>query len=68
MTTRQTSFMAGVGHWIMGSIDWHLIGALLLGSLPGILLGSYIAGRVPDTVLRAVLAAVLVIVAGKLVM
>ncbi len=62
------TFVAGVGHWVMGSIDWHLMSALLLGSLPGILLGSYIAGRVPDTVLRAVLAAVLVIVAGKLVM
>lgn len=62
------TFVAGVGHWIMGSIDWHLMGSLLIGSLPGILLGSYVAGRVPDSVLRAVLAAVLVIVAGKLVM
>ncbi len=62
------TFVAGIGHWIIGTIDWHLMGSLLVGSLPGILLGSYIAGRVPDTVLRAVLAAVLLIVAGQLVL
>ncbi|HUN44964.1 MAG TPA: sulfite exporter TauE/SafE family protein [Stellaceae bacterium] len=62
------TFVAGVGHWIMGSIDTHLLGSLLLGSVPGILLGSYVAGRVPDPVLRALLAAALIIVAGKLVM
>ena len=62
------TFFAGIGHWIMGSIDWHLMSSLLVGSLPGILLGSYVAGRVPDALLRTVLATVLVIVAGRLVL
>ena len=62
------TLVAGIGHWMMGSIDAHLLGSLLLGSLPGILLGSYVAGRVPEFVLRALLAATLLIVAGKLVM
>jgi uncharacterized protein len=62
------TLVAGIGHWIMGSIDWHLMGSLLVGSVPGIVLGSYTAGRVPDPVLRALLAAALIIVAGKLVM
>ena len=43
-----------------------MMGVLLLGSLPGIILGSYSATRVPETVLRAALACVLVVVAGKI--
>jgi uncharacterized protein len=57
---------AGVGHWIMGSIDMHILGSLLVGSIPGIVVGSYAAVRVPDTALRFTLAAVLAIVGGRL--
>jgi len=39
---------------------------LLLGSLPGIVIGSYCAVRVPQTVLRVALAAILLVVAGKI--
>jgi hypothetical protein len=61
------TLLAGIGHWIMGSVDWHLIGSLLVGSLPGIFVGSYMSSRVPDAVLRLTLAATLIIVGGKLV-
>ncbi len=61
------TLMAGLGHWLMGSVDWHLIGSLLAGSLPGIFLGSYVSLRVPDTLLRLTLATTLIIVGGKLV-
>jgi hypothetical protein len=61
------TLLAGIGHWIMGSVDWHLIGSLLVGSLPGIFIGSYMSSRVPDAVLRLTLAATLIIVGGKLV-
>jgi uncharacterized protein len=37
-----------------------------MGSLPGIVIGSYSALRVPETVLRVTLAAVLILVAGKI--
>jgi hypothetical protein len=57
---------AGIGHWMLGSIDWHLLGALLAGSLPGIVIGSHVSVRVPDAVLRFTLAATLLLVAGKL--
>jgi uncharacterized membrane protein YfcA len=57
---------AGIGHWIMGSIHWMLLGTLLLGSLPGIVLGSHIAARVPDAVLRFALALTLLLVGGRL--
>lgn len=61
------TFIAGIGHWFLGSIDWHLVGSLLFGSLPGIVLGSYVSTRVPDAVLRLTLAATLIIVGSKLV-
>ena len=59
---------AGIGHWIMGSIDPHILGSLLVGSIPGIVVGSYAAVRVPDAALRFTLAAVLAIVGGRLVL
>jgi uncharacterized protein len=60
------TFVAGIGHWVLGSIDWHLLGSLLAGSLPGIAIGSYVSVRVPDAVLRFTLATILLLVAGKL--
>ena len=60
------TLIAGAGHWALGSIDWQLMGVLLIGSLPGIAIGSYCAVRVPETALRLMLAAILVVVAGKL--
>jgi hypothetical protein len=57
---------AGLGHWMLGSIDWHIFASLLLGSLPGIVLGSFFAVRVPEFALRLVLAGVLILVAAKL--
>lgn len=61
------TLIAGMGHWILGSIHWHLLGALLVGSLPGIVLGSYAASRVPDVALRLLLAATLLVAGGRLV-
>jgi uncharacterized protein len=62
------TLVAGIGHWWLGSVDWHLLTALLTGSIPGIILGSYLSARVPEWVLRPVLAAVLVVVGGQLVL
>jgi len=60
------TLVAGIGHWMAGAVDWHLMGSLLVGSLPGIVLGSYSAVRVPETALRLVLATTLIVVATKL--
>jgi uncharacterized protein len=60
------TLVAGLGHWALGSIDWPLLGSLLVGSLPGIVLGSYVSSRVPEVALRLTLAAVLLVVAGRL--
>ncbi|HVR58913.1 MAG TPA: sulfite exporter TauE/SafE family protein [Pseudolabrys sp.] len=61
------TLIAGTGHWMMGSVDWHIIGSLLAGSLPGIFVGSYFAIRVPERALRLVLATTLFIVASRIV-
>jgi uncharacterized membrane protein YfcA len=61
------TLIAGIGHWMMGSVDWHIIGSLLAGSLPGIFLGSFFAVRVPERALRLVLATTLFVVAGRMV-
>jgi uncharacterized membrane protein YfcA len=61
------TLVAGLGHWVLGSVDWTLLGSLLLGSLPGIFIGSHISARVPERVLRPILASLLVIIGGKLI-
>lgn len=61
------TLVAGFGHWLFGTVDWHLLGSLLVGSLPGIYLGSHLVGCVPDKVLRTLLAVVLVLAGTKLV-
>ena len=60
------TLIAGLGHWMMGSVDWTIIGSLLAGSLPGIFIGSYFALRIPERALRLVLATTLFIVASRI--
>jgi uncharacterized membrane protein YfcA len=59
--------VAGIGHWVLGTVDWLLLGSLLIGSLPGIWLGSHVSTKVPDRVLRPILATMLVLVGAKLI-
>ena len=61
------TLLAGLGHWWLGTVDMPLLLNLLIGSLPGIVLGSYYTSRVPERGLRSLLAAVLVLVGGKLI-
>ena len=60
------TLVAGIGHWMMGSVDWAIIASLLVGSLPGIFVGSYFAIRIPERALRLVLAVTLFVVAGRI--
>ncbi len=61
------TLIAGLGHWLLGSVDWFLLVSLLIGSIPGIIIGSQFAAYVPDRLLRTVLAGTLVLVGAKLV-
>jgi uncharacterized membrane protein YfcA len=60
------TLLAGLGHWMMGSVDWMLLVSLLSGSIPGIIIGSLLAARTPDGVLRPVLAGTLLLVGAKM--
>jgi uncharacterized protein len=60
------TLVAGLGHAAAGVVDWKLLLALLVGSLPGIWLGSSLGQRIPERVLRTALAAMLMLIGGKL--
>jgi uncharacterized membrane protein YfcA len=60
------TLLAGIGHWLLGSVDFGLLGSLLIGSIPGIVVGSLIASRVSDRVLGPALATILGIVGIRL--
>ena len=61
------TLVAGLGHWAIGDVDWHMLVSLLCGSIPGILIASRIAPAVNERVIRWLLALVLTIVGLKLV-
>jgi uncharacterized membrane protein YfcA len=60
------TLVAGLGHAAAGVVDWNLLVSLLVGSLPGIWLGSSLSQRIPERVLRTALAAMLLLIGGKL--
>ncbi len=60
------TLVAGLGHAAAGAVDWKLLVALLIGSLPGIWLGSALSQKIPERVLRGALAAMLILIGGKL--
>jgi len=61
------TLVAGIGHWAIGDVDWHMLLSLLCGSIPGILIASRLAPTINERIIRWLLAAVLVIVGLKLV-
>jgi hypothetical protein len=60
------TLIAGMGHWLMGSVDLTLMIALLAGSIPGVVVGSLLATRSSDSVLRPILAITLLVSSVKL--
>jgi uncharacterized protein len=59
------TLLAGMGHWLIGSIDFPILGSLLIGSIPGTIAGSFLAPRVPDPALRFTLAVLLLLVCAR---
>ncbi len=62
------TLVAGLGHWLIGTVDLTLLASLLVGSVPAVIVGSLIGSRAPDRLLRPILAAVLVMVGTKLLL
>lgn len=60
------TLIAGIGHWLIGSVDFTLMLALLAGSIPGVIIGSLLGGRASDSLLRPVLGTTLLIVSVRL--
>ncbi|MBE7211623.1 MAG: sulfite exporter TauE/SafE family protein [Gluconacetobacter diazotrophicus] len=60
------TLVAGIGHWLIGSVDWTLLGSLVCGSIPGVIAGSILAPRLRERALRPILAAILVVVGVRL--
>ena len=60
------TLIAGLGHWMMGSVDFMLMLALLAGSIPGIIVGSLLSTKTSDSVLRPILAITLLVVSVRL--
>lgn len=61
------TLVAGLGHWLLGSVNGGMLLSLLIGSIPGIILGSLFVGMVRESVQRMVLASVLTIVGIRMI-
>jgi len=61
------TLVAGIGHLLIGSVDWGLLGSLLVGSIPGIVVGSLLVHRVSERLIRNALAVVLVFAGARLI-
>ena len=62
------TFVAGIGHLLIGSVDGHLLVNLLIGSIPGIIIGSLLVHRVSEKLVRLTLSAVLVLAGTRLIL
>ena len=60
------TLVAGLGHWMIGNVDWGMLGSLLVGSIPGIVIASLFAPKIPEAVVRFLLATVFAVVGVKL--
>ena len=70
------TLIAGIGHltlnnsdaysfWVVGNVDFQLLGCLLVGSLPAVLLGAKLGAHLPSKLLQSVLAAILMLLGLK---
>jgi len=56
------TLLAGLGHSILGTINWQILFSLLCGSLPAIVVASIASARTSDSVVRVALGCVLLAV------
>lgn len=60
------TLVGGLGHILMGNVDFKLLATLLIGSIPGVWFGAHYVGKLPDKLVRVCVAAVLALVGFKL--
>jgi len=61
------TLVAGIGHAMLGNVDWILFVSLVIGSVPGIWLGAQLTRRLPDGVIRGLLCASLLMAGWKVI-
>ncbi|MBT8518751.1 sulfite exporter TauE/SafE family protein [Polynucleobacter paneuropaeus] len=61
------ALFAGMGHFLIGQVNFELLGVLLVGSIPGVYLGAKLSPKLPVKLLRMMLAIVLLAVSSKLI-
>ncbi len=59
------TLIAGLGHSILGTIDFTILTSLLVGSIPAIIVASIASARMSDTTIRVALAIVLLAVVAR---
>ena len=60
------AMFAGLGHLVIGNVNFGLLGNLLLGSMPSVIVGAMLSARLPHALLRGALAVVLLSIGFKL--
>lgn len=60
------AIFAGMGHLMLGNVDFRLLGNLLLGSIPAVIVGAMLSARLPHALLRGILSVVLLVIGLKL--
>jgi hypothetical protein len=60
------ALFAGLGHLLIGDVNFALLATLLLGSIPGVVAGSLLSARLPQPLLRLVLAVLLAAIGFEL--
>lgn len=59
------TLVAGLGHSILGTVNYAMLASLLVGSLPAIVVASIAAARASDTTVRVALGVVLLLVCAR---
>lgn len=60
------AIIAGIGHLLIGNVDFGLLGNLLLGSIPAAIAGAMLSARLPHRLLRGMLSIILLSIGIKL--
>lgn len=59
------TLVAGIGHLLLGHVDWMLLAALLVGSVPAIYVGTRVGESLPDRILHPILVTILMVLGLK---
>ena len=55
------TLVAGLGHLLSGSVDFHMLTFLLIGAIPAIIVGTMLSSKLPEKKLRPILGVTLLL-------